>query len=78
MLTGGIGLAAIRVALAYGLEVFTTVSNPEKKKFVMDCYPQLKGILLGDGPHIVVLNLKFISRLQNATLGTLETVHLRR
>lgn len=41
--SGGIGLAAIRVALAYGLEVYTTVSNPQKKKFIMDTYPQLKG-----------------------------------
>lgn len=41
--SGGIGLAAIRVALAYGLEVYTTVSNPQKKKFIMECYPQLKG-----------------------------------
>lgn len=41
--SGGIGLAAIRVAFAYGLEVYTTVSNPQKKKFIMDTYPQLKG-----------------------------------
>lgn len=41
--SGGIGLAAIRVALHYGLEVFTTVSTPQKKKFIMDTYPQLKG-----------------------------------
>lgn len=42
--SGGIGLAAIRVAFAYGLEVYTTVSNPEKKKFIMDTFPLLKGI----------------------------------
>ena len=41
--SGGIGLAAMRVAFAYGLEVFTTVSNSQKKKFIMECYPQLKG-----------------------------------
>lgn len=41
--SGGIGLAAIRIAFAYGLEVYTTVSNPEKKKFIMDTFPQLKG-----------------------------------
>lgn len=43
--SGAVGLAAIRVAFAYGMEVFTTVSNPEKKKFIMDEYPQLKGKL---------------------------------
>lgn len=42
--SGGIGLAAIRVALHYGLEVFTTVSTPLKKKFIMDTYPALKGL----------------------------------
>lgn len=42
--SGGIGLAAIRVALAYGLDVFTTVSTTQKKKFLMDTYPELKGL----------------------------------
>lgn len=41
--SGGIGLAAIRVALAYGLEVYTTVSNEHKKKFILDTFPELKG-----------------------------------
>ena len=40
--TGGVGLAAIRVALAYGLEVYTTVSTEEKKNFLLQEYPQLK------------------------------------
>lgn len=42
--SGGIGLAAIRIALAYGLEVFTTVSTPQKKKFILSLFPQLKGL----------------------------------
>lgn len=42
--SGGIGLAAIRVALHYGLEVFTTVSTQQKKQFLMETYPQLKGL----------------------------------
>lgn len=41
--SGGVGLAAIRVALAYGLEVFTTVSNEEKKAFILGLFPELKG-----------------------------------
>lgn len=44
--SGGIGLAAIRVALAYGLTVYTTVSTPQKKKYIMSLFPQLKGNLL--------------------------------
>ncbi|KAL7036630.1 hypothetical protein ACKWTF_008883 [Chironomus riparius] len=40
--SGGVGLAAIRVALAYGLNVFTTVSTEEKKDFLLNEFPQLK------------------------------------
>lgn len=40
--SGGIGLAAIRIALAYGLQVFTTVSTEQKKKFILSLFPQLK------------------------------------
>lgn len=43
--TGGIGIAAIRTALAYNLEVFTTCSTPQKKKFLLDTFPQLQGNL---------------------------------
>lgn len=41
--SGGIGLAAIRVAFAYGMEVYTTVSNKQKREFIMSLFPQLKG-----------------------------------
>lgn len=40
--SGGVGLAAIQVALAYGLEVFTTVGSDEKKKYLLERYPNLK------------------------------------
>lgn len=43
--SGGIGLAAIRIALAYGMDVYTTCSTAQKKKFIMEQYPQLKGNL---------------------------------
>lgn len=46
--TGGIGLAAIRVALAYGLDVFTTVSTEEKKNFLLNEFPQLKAEHIGN------------------------------
>lgn len=41
--SGGVGLAAIRVALAYGLEVFATVSTEEKKRYLLGLFGQLKG-----------------------------------
>ncbi|XP_043067726.1 fatty acid synthase isoform X1 [Drosophila bipectinata] len=46
--SGGIGLAAIRVALAYNLEVFTTCSTQKKKKFLLDTFPKLKEANIGN------------------------------
>lgn len=46
--SGGVGLAAIRVALGYGLEVFTTVSTEEKKQFLLDEFPQLQARNIGN------------------------------
>ncbi|KAH8379368.1 hypothetical protein KR009_004445 [Drosophila setifemur] len=46
--SGGIGLAAIRVAFAYNLEVFTTCSTPKKKQFLLDTFPQLKESHIGN------------------------------
>lgn len=46
--TGGVGLAAIRVAFAYGLEVFTTVSTEDKKNFLLKEFPQLKAENVGN------------------------------
>lgn len=41
--SGGVGQAAINVALHYGCEVFTTVGTPEKRAFIKKLFPQLKG-----------------------------------
>lgn len=37
---------AIRIALAYGLNVFTTVSTLQKRKFILSLFPQLKGLFV--------------------------------
>jgi fatty acid synthase, animal type len=37
--SGGVGIAAIRVAFGHGLKVFTTVSTEEKKKFLLNEFP---------------------------------------
>jgi fatty acid synthase, animal type len=50
--SGGVGLAAIRVAFAYGLDVFTTVSNEDKKKFLLNEFPQLKEENIGNSRDI--------------------------
>lgn len=40
--TGGVGQAAITLALYYGCEVFTTVGTPEKREFIRTNFPQVK------------------------------------
>uniref|UniRef100_A0A182IRY0 PKS/mFAS DH domain-containing protein n=1 Tax=Anopheles atroparvus TaxID=41427 RepID=A0A182IRY0_ANOAO len=50
--TGGIGLAAIRVAQAYGLEVFTTVSTKEKREFLLSYFPELNPNNIGNSRDI--------------------------
>ncbi|KAL0116828.1 hypothetical protein PUN28_010028 [Cardiocondyla obscurior] len=39
--TGGIGQAAIHLALYEGCEVFTTVGTPEKRKFIRETFPSI-------------------------------------
>lgn len=45
---GGVGQAAIQVAFAYGLDVFTTVSSDDKKQFLVNKFPQLKTENIGN------------------------------
>ncbi|XP_047538559.1 fatty acid synthase-like [Vanessa atalanta] len=46
--SGGVGQAAINVALHYGCEVFTTVGTPEKRAFIKKLFPQLKDSHIGN------------------------------
>lgn len=46
--SGGIGLSAIRVALAYGMHVFTTVSTPRKRQYLLELFPKLKPENIGN------------------------------
>ncbi|XP_018572598.1 fatty acid synthase-like [Anoplophora glabripennis] len=46
--TGGIGQAAIRIALYYGCKVFTTVGTKEKRDFLKKTFPQLKDHHIGN------------------------------
>lgn len=40
---GGVGQAAIRYCLFYGLTVFTTVGNEQRKEFIKKLFPQIPG-----------------------------------
>lgn len=42
---GSLGQAVISVAFALGYQVFTTVSDIKKKRFLLKLFPQLKGIV---------------------------------
>lgn len=79
--SGGVGQAAINVALHYGCEVFTTVGTAEKRAFIKKLFPQLKGINLLHGmvastyfnKHLNVALQKKISRawlLQQTLIDT--------
>ena len=46
--SGGVGLAAIQVALSYGLDVYTTVGTEEKKKFLLERFSQLRPEKIGN------------------------------
>lgn len=63
--SGGVGLAAIKVALAYGLKVYTTCSNPQKKKFIMDTFPQIGESQIGNSR-----DTSFERMIQRETHGT--------
>ena len=42
---GALGQAVISIALAFSCEIFTTVSNNEKKIFLLKLFPELKGTI---------------------------------
>lgn len=46
--TGGIGQAAINLALHEGCEVFTTVGTPEKRDFIRKMYPSISNDHIGN------------------------------
>ncbi|CAG9820290.1 unnamed protein product [Phaedon cochleariae] len=46
--TGGVGQAAIRIALYYGCKVYTTVGNEAKRDFLKKTFPQLKDQHIGN------------------------------
>lgn len=46
--SGGVGQAAIHLALHEGCEVFTTVGTPRKRKFILSHFPQIKEDHIGN------------------------------
>jgi len=40
--TGGVGQAAITIALYYECEIFTTVGTAEKREFIKTHFPQVR------------------------------------
>ncbi|XP_044017899.1 fatty acid synthase-like [Aphidius gifuensis] len=46
--SGGVGQAAITLALHEGCEVFTTVGTPEKRKFIREKFPQVSDDHIGN------------------------------
>ncbi|XP_032664083.1 fatty acid synthase-like [Odontomachus brunneus] len=46
--SGGIGLAAINLALNEGCEIFTTVGTPEKRQFIRETFPSIPDDHIGN------------------------------
>lgn len=44
--SGGIGQAAINISSYYGLKIFTTVGTEEKREFIKNKWPHIKGTKL--------------------------------
>lgn len=57
-----LGIAAIRVALAYNLDIFLTVDCPQKKKFLMKLFPELQEDQIGS-----CSDLSFEEMIKNKT-----------
>ena len=81
---GGVGLAAVQVALHLGAEVFATAGNPAKRRFLkglgvrhvldsrsLDFAQAIRSVTRGDGVHVVLnaLSGEFIS----ASVASLAT-----
>lgn len=70
--TGGIGIAAIAIALSMGCEVFTTVSSQEKRDYLKKLYPQLEDKNIGELETIYIHSCLYIGNLQE-TRGTVPS-----
>ncbi|XP_074599361.1 fatty acid synthase-like [Brevipalpus obovatus] len=46
--SGGVGIAAINLCLSYNCTIYTTVGTPEKRKFILDRFPQLTEANIGN------------------------------
>ncbi|XP_074599359.1 fatty acid synthase-like [Brevipalpus obovatus] len=46
--SGGVGIAAINLCLTYDCTIYTTVGTPEKRKFLLEKFPQLKEANIGN------------------------------
>lgn len=67
--SGGVGQAAIRLALHFGLEVFTTVGSEEKKKFLLQEFGDQEGNKLRDDHIFSSRDCKFERQILEATSG---------
>ncbi|XP_018336345.1 fatty acid synthase-like [Agrilus planipennis] len=50
--SGGVGLAAIYIALYYGCDIYTTVGTKEKREYLLKTFPQLKESHIGNSRDV--------------------------
>lgn len=61
---GGVGSAAIRIALCRGCEVYTTVSSKDKQRYLLDLFPGLEQQNIGHSR-----SQSFVHTVMNRTRG---------
>ncbi|XP_059608117.1 fatty acid synthase-like [Phlebotomus argentipes] len=74
-----LGIAAIRVSLAYGLDVFTTVDSIEKKEFLLSMFSELKEDQIGSTTDLSferMVKEKCKPRVCNYVFNTLKGAQL--
>lgn len=67
--SGGVGQAAIRLALYFGLEVFTTVGTEEKRAFLLEEFGKEEGNYLKDDHIFSSRDCTFEEKILRATSG---------
>lgn len=76
--TGGVGQAALNIALYYECDVYTTVSTQDKRNFIKKHFPAIKGIVkYNNNPLYYIFHNILDSHIGNSRDTSFETLILK-
>ncbi len=75
---GGVGQAAIHVALSFNCKVFTTVGSRDKRAFITKTFPQVCSNLILAPKRIYYIFEPLTYRFQPSRLGAVEIRRLKK